>query len=252
MIKFSFSPKKTRLLLLSFILVAGGPGSISFSVFAYDEGNQYLESSPPLFTLTNNNETWENTDTPGTKLVSLERVGGVFWETWAFTHSANEVGLQCGIKDLDYVATLTSMEPVADAIGQIDAYIYYKYSNVEYLNSIKLEVSASNTFENCQTIVAERSEANSAFWNFTVPEPAANQYYRLSIDFKACENNWINLQLLNFYAPQDEDIASTAPIKSFDNNSNERWFNLQGQQVEAPRKGIYIRFKDGEAIKVAL
>ena len=218
----------------------------------------------PLFRISMADNMWGETPMgPGTKLESKELAGGTQWTTWGFTHTQGDNGLYCGIKDVSFTSTLTSMNKVKDQIGIVSAYIYYDPSYLDNLKGVTLEMSADPSFENCTEVTCPIQEATTTFWNFEISEPAENQYYRLSISFDACANNWINLMQLAFYAPDDNSGEGDenggdgdGETVSVNNLSTEaatctaQWYTLQGVKTDNPQGGVYIRVADGKAVKV--
>ena len=165
----------------------------------------------PIFSVFSTNNMWEENSQPGVEMTSLENPGGTYWKTWAFTHSASHYGLNCGIREVGTTATITSTAPVTDKIGIVSANIVYttvKEEDRSNLESIELWVSPSAEFPDASTqkISQPIHSLPHDFWNFIIPEPAENLYYQLRVNFKPYDNNWISINVINFYAPETPQI----------------------------------------------
>ena len=182
----------------------------------------------PIFSLSSNDAMWEKNEDVSKEMISLQEAGGTKWKTHAFKHLKEySSGLFCGLKGTGHTATITSIDPVADKIEIVSAYIYNK--NPEYLESVELWASPSSKFPDASTqkISQPIHSLPHDFWNFTIPEPAADLYYQLRISFKDHEYDWIRVDWINFYAPETpqipivEDTRTTDGTFTISSNSGE-------------------------------
>lgn len=200
----------------------------------------------PLFSITTTNEMWVANNAPGVRMTSLEKRGDTTWSTLAFTHSLDYYGLWCGLRDVPYVATLTSDSPVKERIGIVSAHFSIN-DHPGSLNSIVLRISKNSDMSGYEDIEVIKDDYIGAdYWNFIIPEPAENLYYQLRIDTEAVSNNWIQLTRVDFYYPETNGIDSAISESSYD----AIYYNLQGTRLNEPGKGINIQIKDGKARKV--
>lgn len=237
----------------------------------------------PLFTIINDSRMWDINKEPGVEMISLLAPGETRWKTKAFTFAGTYMGLWTGLS-VPYTAYIENIEPVKDKIGTVSAYIVLDRSYVTYLNGIKLLVAEDNTFADCQEIEAPIQAANSTFWNFEIPEPAENLYYRLCIDFNGdskVRNAWLDLESISFYAAADDstggdngeenpggdngdeddegddeggngETVGVITVETDSQHAGVKWYNPQGLEVKNPQKGLFIRVESGESRKVVL
>lgn len=212
----------------------------------------------PLFTILGTNEWWDVNELPSGRLTSKLTAGGSTWSTVAFMHSSDRDGLWCGFRDIPYVATLTSDSPVKEAVGIVSAYLSIDRDYMDCLNSVTLRMSKDKDFTDYTDITIPNLTIGAAYWNFTIPEPAENRYYQLRIDFSANQkqNNWIELQHIDFYGADGENGTGSSCIIDMDDAeiSSEmvEWYTLQGIRIEKPTKGIYIRKTTTQTTKIHL
>lgn len=83
--------------------------------------------------------------------------------------------------------------------------------------------------------------------NYTFTAPGENEY--LALRAKTVAGTAQSAEIANFIR-KDGVITGASQIVMTEESDNIRWFNMQGNEVTAPSKGIYIRVKSGKAEKI--
>lgn len=233
--------------------------TLALATFAAAATAEDMPEGTPLFSIISDSRNWDVNKNPGTPMISIDTPGGVPWTTMAFTYDGLQLGLWCGTK-VPYVAYINNTQPLKDKIGIVSAYMYYEYDYAQYINSVKLLVSEDDSFSNCTEIECSVPEHNSTYWNFTVPEPAEDLYYRLCIDYQGVRDKWIRLDALYFFAPtetgedpngEEEGNAGTFAVNCIDTDHDRtgtQWYDVHGRRVDNPTRGLYI-VREGQTVR---
>lgn len=83
--------------------------------------------------------------------------------------------------------------------------------------------------------------------SYTFSAPGENEY--LALRAKTVAGTAQSAEITHFIR-KDGVITGASNIVMTEETGSERWFNMQGKEVSAPSKGIFIRVKSGKAEKV--
>ena len=83
--------------------------------------------------------------------------------------------------------------------------------------------------------------------SYTFSAPGENEY--LALRAKTVAGTAQSAEITHFIR-KDGVITGASNIVMAEETGSERWFNMQGNEVSAPSKGIFIRVKSGKAEKV--
>ena len=192
-----------------------------------------------LFAVTTTGDYWNANSDVSKDMTSRQPMGGVVWTTHAFTKQLNVQGLWCGLRDIPYVATISSAGAVKQEIGKVAVNMYYK-GDGSYIDRISLAVSESADFTSCRKIDAPAPASNTGDCIFEIEDPQPDRYYRLEISFSPYENDCISVINMNFYGPGESDPASVESLTDQEREGKTEWFDLQGQRVDSPARGCYL------------
>ena len=97
-------------------------------------------------------------------------------------------------------AFITTDQPISEAIASVVVNVQ-KFSDSDKVNSIYLDVASNPDFTDRQRIMLDKSAYVPGYMVFNVPNPKADQYYRLVFDLKAVKaNGSIQFSRVSFYA----------------------------------------------------
>lgn len=201
----------------------------------------------PLFTIPTTNDYWPVNSKPGDEMTTRGPLGGSYWKTIAFIHTFEHYGLLCGIREVPYTATITNESPLSEEIGIVSIYLAYNNDYRDYLNSVSLWISSNEDFSDYQEVTIPNQEASACYWNFYISQPAKNKYYQIRVDFQAKENNWIEIDRIDFYG-KSSDVGVQDVFE--EKESDTEWYNLQGVKIENPHNGLFIRKCGSKITKV--
>lgn len=150
---------------------------------------------------------WDDNSVLSARMKSKTEKGGSFWETVAFKHQNNE--LYCGIKNMPYTATITSLSPIEFEIYKIKIDLKLTLDNKllpsgKYaLNSIGVSTGHDASFSDAEDITIKGSEITSGSFEFYPELQESGLFYQIRIEFSDYEYDWIYVEKIEFYTLEE-------------------------------------------------
>lgn len=148
-------------------------------------------------------------------------------ETWTVenfnNNSSNESWncMRCGRKNNTSVATITTDFAISASVNKVVVNMipFIKTIDKDKLTALKLEISSTNDFTAPETTIAAENymtatQKTEEDVTFTIPEPAANKYYRLVFECasNAANNGFVQVNSISYYGDADPAAGPAAPV----------------------------------------
>ncbi len=148
-------------------------------------------------------------------------------ETWTVenfnNNSSNESWncMRCGRKNNTSVATITTDFAISASVNKVVVNMipFIKIIDKDKLTALKLEISSTNDFTAPETTIAAENymtatQKTEEDVTFTIPEPAANKYYRLVFECasNAANNGFVQVNSISYYGDADPAAGPAAPV----------------------------------------
>lgn len=149
------------------------------------------------------------------------------YETWTVenfnNNSSNESWncMRCGRKNNTSVATITTDFAISASVNKVVVNMipFIKTIDKDKLTALKLEISSTNDFTAPETTIAAENymtatQKTEEDVTFTIPEPAANKYYRLVFECasNAANNGFVQVNSISYYGDADPAAGPAAPV----------------------------------------
>lgn len=167
-------------------------------------------------------------------------------ETWTVenfnNNNSNESWncMRCGKKNNTSVATITTDFAISASVNKVVVNMipFIKTIDKDKLTALKLEISSTNDFTAPETTIAaenymtatQKTEENVTF---TIPEPAANKYYRLVFECAstAANNGFVQVNSISYYGDADPTAGPAAPVVKMGANNTVEISAADGAQI---------------------
>lgn len=148
-------------------------------------------------------------------------------ETWTVenfnNNSSNESWncMRCGRENNTSVATITTDFAISASVNKVVVNMipFIKTIDKDKLTALKLEISSTNDFTAPETTIAAENymtatQKTEEDVTFTIPEPAANKYYRLVFECasNAANNGFVQVNSISYYGDADPAAGPAAPV----------------------------------------
>lgn len=148
-------------------------------------------------------------------------------ETWTVenfnNNNSNESWncMRCGRKSNTSVATITTDFAISASVNKVVVNMipFIKTIDKDKLTALKLEISSTNDFTAPETTIAAENymtatQKTEEDVTFTIPEPAANKYYRLVFECAstAANNGFVQVNSISYYGDADPTAGPAAPV----------------------------------------
>lgn len=148
-------------------------------------------------------------------------------ETWTVENFNNNSSyeswncMRCGRKNNTSVATITTDFAISASVNKVVVNMipFIKTIDKDKLTALKLEISSTNDFTAPETTIAAENymtatQKTEEDVTFTIPEPAANKYYRLVFECasNAANNGFVQVNSISYYGDADPAAGPAAPV----------------------------------------
>lgn len=148
-------------------------------------------------------------------------------ETWTVENFNNNNSseswncMRCGKKNNTSVATITTDFAISASVNKVVVNMipFIKTIDKDKLTALKLEISSTNDFTAPETTIAAENymtatQKTEEDVTFTIPEPAANKYYRLVFECasNAANNGFVQVNSISYYGDADPAAGPAAPV----------------------------------------
>lgn len=167
-------------------------------------------------------------------------------ETWTVenfnNNNSNESWncMRCGRKRNTSVATITTDFAISASVNKVVVNMipFIKTIDKDKLTALKLEISSTNDFTAPETTIAAENymtatQKTEEDVTFTIPEPAANKYYRLVFECAstAANNGFVQVNSISYYGDADPTAGPAAPVVKMGANNTVEISAADGAQI---------------------
>mgnify|MGYP002666204761 FL=1 len=167
-------------------------------------------------------------------------------ETWTVenfnNNNSNESWncMRCGKKSNTSVATITTDFAISASVNKVVVNMipFIKTIDKDKLTALKLEISSTNDFTAPETTIAAENymtatQKTEEDVTFTIPEPAANKYYRLVFECAstAANNGFVQVNSISYYGDADPAAGPAAPVVKMAANNMVEISAADGAQI---------------------
>lgn len=168
-------------------------------------------------------------------------------ETWTVENFNNNNSnseswncMRCGRKNNTSVATITTDFAISASVNKVVVNMipFIKTIDKDKLTALKLEISSTNDFTAPETTIAAENymtatQKTEEDVTFTIPEPAANKYYRLVFECAstAANNGFVQVNSISYYGDADPTAGPAAPVVKMGANNTVEISAADGAQI---------------------
>lgn len=167
-------------------------------------------------------------------------------ETWTVenfnNNNSNESWncMRCGKRSNTSVATITTDFAISASVNKVVVNMipFIKAIDKDKLTALKLEISSTNDFTAPETTIAAENymtatQKTEEDVTFTIPEPAANKYYRLVFECAstAANNGFVQVNSISYYGDADPTAGPAAPVVKMGANNTVEISAADGAQI---------------------
>lgn len=168
-------------------------------------------------------------------------------ETWTVENFNNNNSnseswncMRCGRKSNTSVATITTDFAISASVNKVVVNMipFIKNIDKDKLTALKLEISSTNDFTAPETTIAAENymtttQKTEEDVTFTIPEPAANKYYRLVFECAstAANNGFVQVNSISYYGDADPTAGPAAPVVKMGANNTVEISAADGAQI---------------------
>lgn len=167
-------------------------------------------------------------------------------ETWTVenfnNNNSNESWncMRCGKRNNTSVATITTDFAISASVNKVVVNMipFIKTIDKDKLTALKLEISSTNDFTAPETTIAAENymtatQKTEEDVTFTIPEPAANKYYRLVFECAstAANNGFVQVNSISYYGDADPTAGPAAPVVKMGANNTVEISAADGAQI---------------------
>ena len=167
-------------------------------------------------------------------------------ETWTVENFNNNNSseswncMRCGRKNNTSVATITTDFAISASVNKVVVNMipFIKTIDKDKLTALKLEISSTNDFTAPETTIAAENymtatQKTEEDVTFTIPEPAANKYYRLVFECasNAANNGFVQVNSICYYGDADPAAGPAAPVVKMAANNMVEISAADGAQI---------------------
>lgn len=167
-------------------------------------------------------------------------------ETWTVENFNNNNSseswncMRCGKKNNTSVATITTDFAISASVNKVVVNMipFIKTIDKDKLTALKLEISSTNDFTAPETTIAAENymtatQKTEEDVTFTIPEPAANKYYRLVFECAstAANNGFVQVNSISYYGDADPTAGPAAPVVKMGANNTVEISAADGAQI---------------------
>lgn len=167
-------------------------------------------------------------------------------ETWTVENFNNNDSneswncMRCGRKSNTSVATITTDFAISASVNKVVVNMipFIKTIDKDKLTALKLEISSTNDFTAPETTIAAENymtatQKTEEDVTFTIPEPAANKYYRLVFECAstAANNGFVQVNSISYYGDADPTAGPAAPVVKMGANNTVEISAADGAQI---------------------
>lgn len=167
-------------------------------------------------------------------------------ETWTVenfnNNNSNESWncMRCGRKSNTSVATITTDFAISASVNKVVVNMipFIKTIDKDKLTALKLEISSTNDFTAPETTIAAENymtatQKTEEDVTFTIPEPAANKYYRLVFECAstAANNGFVQVNSISYYGDADPAAGPASPVVKMGANNTVEISAADGAQI---------------------
>lgn len=166
-------------------------------------------------------------------------------ETWTvenFNNNSSESWncMRCGKKNNTSVATITTDFAISASVNKVVVNMipFIKTIDKDKLTALKLEISSTNDFTAPETTIAAENymtatQKTEEDVTFTIPEPAANKYYRLVFECasNAANNGFVQVNSISYYGDADPAAGPASPVVKMGANNTVEISAADGAQI---------------------
>ena len=167
-------------------------------------------------------------------------------ETWTVenfnNNNSNESWncMRCGKRSNTSVATITTDFAISASVNKVVVNMipFIKTIDKDKLTALKLEISSTNDFTAPETTIAAENymtatQKTEEDVTFTIPEPAANKYYRLVFECAstAANNGFVQVNSISYYGDADPTAGPAAPVVKMGANNTVEISAADGAQI---------------------
>lgn len=148
--------------------------------------------------------------------------------------------MRCGKKSNTSVATITTDFAISASVNKVVVNMipFIKTIDKDKLTALKLEISSTNDFTAPETTIAAENymtatQKTEEDVTFTIPEPAANKYYRLVFECAstAANNGFVQVNSISYYGDADPTAGPAAPVVKMGANNTVEISAADGAQI---------------------
>lgn len=167
-------------------------------------------------------------------------------ETWTVENFNNNNSredwncMRCGKKNNTSVATITTDFAISASVNKVVVNMipFIKTIDKDKLTALKLEISSTNDFTAPETTIAAENymtatQKTEEDVTFTIPEPAANKYYRLVFECAstAANNGFVQVNSISYYGDADPAAGPASPVVKMGANNTVEISAADGAQI---------------------
>lgn len=167
-------------------------------------------------------------------------------ETWTVENFNNNNSseswncMRCGKKNNTSVATITTDFAISASVNKVVVNMipFIKTIDKDKLTALKLEISSTNDFTAPETTIAAENymtatQKTEEDVTFTIPEPAANKYYRLVFECasNAANNGFVQVNSISYYGDADPAAGPASPVVKMGANNTVEISAADGAQI---------------------
>lgn len=167
-------------------------------------------------------------------------------ETWTVENFNNNNSseswncMRCGKKNNTSVATITTDFAISASVNKVVVNMipFIKTIDKDKLTALKLEISSTNDFTAPETTIAAENymtatQKTEEDVTFTIPEPAANKYYRLVFECasNAANNGFVQVNSISYYGDADPAAGPASPVVKMGANNTVEISATDGAQI---------------------
>lgn len=167
-------------------------------------------------------------------------------ETWTVENFNNNNSseswncMRCGRKNNTSVATITTDFAISASVNKVVVNMipFIKTIDKDKLTALKLEISSTNDFTAPETTIAAENymtatQKTEEDVTFTIPEPAANKYYRLVFECasNAANNGFVQVNSISYYGDADPAAGPASPVVKMGANNTVEISAADGAQI---------------------
>lgn len=138
------------------------------------------------------------------------------------------------------MATITTDFAISASVNKVVVNMipFIKTIDKDKLTALKLEISSTNDFTTPETTIAAENymtatQKTEEDVTFTIPEPAANKYYRLVFECAstAANNGFVQVNSISYYGDADPTAGPAAPVVKMGANNTVEISAADGAQI---------------------